>query len=68
MRCTNATHSNDSELKESLRLTTDAMRAGVDVIVQARLEAKLAGYADILRRVEKPSDLGDGRTKRTTPS
>jgi predicted RecB family nuclease len=39
--------------------TLSAMRTGVDVIVQARLEsANFAGYADILRRVEKKSDLG----------
>src|SRR5262245_19173882 len=37
----------------------DAMRAGVDVIVQAPLATEgWWGRADILRRVETPSDLG----------
>lgn len=44
---------------ESLLLTLEAMRAGVEVIVQARLEdGGVVGYADILRKVDKPSDLG----------
>lgn len=35
------------------------MRGGADVIVQARLEAgDLAGFADVLRKVNKPSELG----------
>ncbi len=39
--------------------TQAAMQAGVEVIVQARLaHADLAGYADILLRVEQPSALG----------
>lgn len=39
--------------------TLAAMRDGADVIVQARLEdASMAGYADILMRVEGPSRLG----------
>ncbi len=39
--------------------TVEAMRQGADAIVQARLEhANLAGYADVLHRVERPSDLG----------
>ena len=43
----------------SLDVTLDAMKSGADVIVQARLEGDaFAGYADILRRVEKKSDLG----------
>lgn len=43
----------------SLDATLDAMKSGADVIVQARLEGDaFAGYADILRRVEKRSDLG----------
>ena len=38
--------------------TVEAMRAGAEVIVQARLEGeRIAGYADILRRVEMPSAL-----------
>ncbi len=39
--------------------TIEAMRAGAEVIVQARLEDDgIAGYADILRRVEQASALG----------
>lgn len=39
--------------------TREAMRAGVEVIVQARLDGDhIAGYADVLVRVDKPSDLG----------
>ena len=47
--------------------TVEAMRAGAEAIVQARLEQPpglptialaTVGYADILRRVEKPSALG----------
>ncbi|MEZ5289414.1 MAG: hypothetical protein R2712_32355, partial [Vicinamibacterales bacterium] len=39
--------------------TLAAMQAGADVIVQARLSANgMAGYADILMRVERPSALG----------
>ena len=41
--------------------TIDAMKAGVDVIYQARLKeyAKWSGWADFLKKVPKPSDLGD---------
>jgi uncharacterized protein len=40
--------------------TLAALRAGADIIVQARLEGDdLGGYADILRKVDEPSDLGD---------
>jgi len=40
--------------------TMAAMRAGVEVIVQARLAGDLiAGYADVLVRVEQSSELGD---------
>ena len=40
--------------------TLAAMRAGAEVIVQARLAAgPLAGYADLLVRVPQPSALGD---------
>ena len=39
--------------------TLEAMRAGVDVIYQAvLLDGRRLGYADFLRRVETPSDLG----------
>ena len=39
--------------------TLQAMRDGVDVIYQAVLLGdRRLGYADFLRRVEKPSDLG----------
>ncbi len=55
----NAKPTDRTATPESLRLTLEAMRAGVDVIVQARLEdGGVVGYADILRRVDKPSDLG----------
>lgn len=41
--------------------TIDAMKAGVDVIYQARLKenGKWSGWADFLKKVDKPSDLGD---------
>ncbi len=40
--------------------TLQAMRDGLDVIVQARLEGdRWAGHADILLRVEEPSDVGE---------
>ncbi len=41
--------------------TTDAMKAGVDVIYQARLkeEGKWSGWADFLMKVDRPSALGD---------
>ncbi len=44
---------------ESSRITLAAMADGVDVIVQGRVEGDgIAGYADVLRRVERPSRLG----------
>lgn len=56
---TNARPEERTPSAESLRLTQEAMRAGIDVIVQARLENDgLVGYADILRKVEKPCALG----------
>lgn len=55
----NARPQDDTTAARSLELTLDAMRSGVDVIVQARLEGDgFAGYADVLRRVERPSALG----------
>ncbi len=43
---------------ESTRLTLEAMRTGAQVIVQARLAGELiAGYADVLLRVERNSDV-----------
>ena len=40
--------------------TLNAMRTGVDVIYQAVLfDGRRLGFADFLRRVEQPSDLGD---------
>ena len=49
----------DTKAEESTRLTLEAMRSGAQVIVQARLEGdQIAGYADVLRRVEAPSTLG----------
>ncbi|MFZ0149279.1 MAG: hypothetical protein WAM72_13265 [Xanthobacteraceae bacterium] len=39
--------------------TLDAMRAGAPIIAQGALQAgRWGGRADILRRIEKPSDLG----------
>lgn len=60
LNCANAKPADRTPGAESLRLTLDAMRAGADVIVQARLEAgNLAGYADVIRKVPIKSDLGD---------
>ena len=40
--------------------TLEAMRAGADVVFQAALfDGRRLGYADFLRRVERPSDLGE---------
>jgi predicted RecB family nuclease len=41
--------------------TIEAMKAGIDVIYQARLKEneKWSGWADFLKKVDKPSDLGD---------
>ena len=43
------------------KYTIDAMKAGIDVIYQARLkeEGKWSGWADFLKKVSKPSSLGD---------
>jgi uncharacterized protein len=55
----NASRAAGADPGEPTRLTLDAMKAGADVIVQARLEADgFAGYADILRRIDTPSGLG----------
>jgi predicted RecB family nuclease len=52
----------NAEARDHTRETEEtlaAMRAGAEVIVQARLaHGNLAGYADILVRVNQPSDLG----------
>ena len=49
----------EAPLDDACALTVEAMRAGADVIVQAPLASPWwFGYADILRRVEKPSALG----------
>jgi predicted RecB family nuclease len=43
----------------SVAQTLDAMRAGAPIIAQGALQAeRCGGRADILRRIEKPSDLG----------
>lgn len=49
-----------SEEKESrYEKTLEAMRKGVDVIVQAHLKfGEWHGYADVLRKVDRKSDLG----------
>ena len=41
--------------------TIDAMKAGIDVIYQARLkeDGKWSGWSDFLKKVDKPSNLGD---------
>jgi len=50
---------NDS-LETKVAATLDAMRAGVDVIFQATLlQGELAGYADFLIKVPRPSALGE---------
>ncbi len=60
LTCINAKPAERISADDSLRRTLDAMRVGADVIVQARLEAgDIVGYADILRRVDTPSALGD---------
>jgi predicted RecB family nuclease len=47
-------------LTEAARRTEEAMREGCDVIYQAVLfDGRWRGYADFLRRIELPSDLGD---------
>ena len=44
----------------AIAATLEAMRDGADVIVQAALsDGQWAGRADVLLRVEKPSDLGE---------
>src|SRR5262249_13124861 len=46
MKCAEARPTDDTASEESFALTTRAMRAGIDVITQARLEADgIAGYA-----------------------
>lgn len=60
LTCMNARPTDETTTEQSFASTTQAMRDGVDVIAQARLEGEqLAGYADILRRVENPSALGE---------
>ena len=45
---------------EAVNGTLEAMRQGIKVIVQGALSANgWGGRADILRRIEKPSDIGD---------
>lgn len=67
LQVVNARPKADTPYDEQDRLTREAMAAGADVIVQARLvkptrdsanELPMAGYADVLVRVEKPSVLG----------
>ena len=55
----NAKPEKTTKADESARLTVEAMRAGAQVIVQGRLAGDLiAGYADVLLRVEQKSKLG----------
>lgn len=45
---------------DAVARTGEAMKGGADVIIQAALRhERWSGRADILRRVEKPSDLGE---------
>jgi uncharacterized protein len=47
---------------ERIRQTSEAMRAGIDVVYQAALAQRhWGGYADFLIRTEQPSDLGHFR-------
>ena len=47
-------------LEKGRQETLNALRTGVDVICQAVLfDGRRLGFADFLRRVEQPSDLGD---------
>jgi len=51
----------DMKDRDAEKHTIDAMKAGVDIIYQARLkeEGKWSGWADFLKKVPKPSALGD---------
>ncbi|MGH6690356.1 MAG: TM0106 family RecB-like putative nuclease, partial [Gammaproteobacteria bacterium] len=50
----------DDSQSRAVERTIEAMREGPDVIVQATLSSgRWHGRADILRRVNTPSDLGD---------
>ena len=50
----------DKDTKTKVAETLEAMKSGVDIIFQATLTAPgWLGYADFLRKVDKPSDLGD---------
>src|SRR5207248_9379035 len=49
----------EGRVDDAIRRTSDAMRAGVDVIVQAALrDGRWFGRPDVLRRVSRPSSLG----------
>ena len=51
--------SRDIPVDERTRLTTEAMRKGVDVVYQAALyAARWGGYADFLNKTNAPSRLG----------
>ena len=57
-----ATSPRAERLMRGHEATISAMRGGADVIYQAVLfEGRCLGYADFLRRVEQPSDLGPWR-------
>ena len=48
-----------NDIHQALERTIEAMRSGVDIIVQPTLiEGRWHGRADVLLRVEKPSNLG----------
>src|SRR5215212_6014667 len=47
------------DLDDQVAATLDAMRSGISTIFQAALrDGPIIGYADFLRRVERPSALG----------
>lgn len=49
----------EESVEDAIRKTSDAMRAGVDVIVQAAIrDGRWFGRPDVLRRVASPSSLG----------
>ena len=52
--------SDNDSFSASVDETIAAMKAGVDIIYQAKLqEGEWQGYADFLRKTSKPSDLGN---------
>ncbi len=51
---------NDADLESQVELTIEAIRSGREYIYQAAfMDGRWRGYADVLQRVQVPSDLGD---------